>query len=155
VLSAPDEVFSRDLPRKWETQTVGEWLLMLAALLWPLDVAVRRLQLPERWWSSFVRTRQVQQSATASDQQSVLAKLQQKRGTVPRSAVSQERVQPVRPSEVAATRTESGASRQQQETRTEKPEQRKTAQPQGKTEQSQSDDTLNRLLAAKKRKNQQ
>ena len=155
VLSAPDEVFSSDLPRKWETQTVGEWLLMLAALLWPLDVAVRRLQLPERWWSSFVRTRQVQQSATASDQQSVLAKLQQKRGTVPRSAVSQERVQPVRPSEVAATRTESGASRQQQETRTEKPEQRKTAQPQGKTEQSQSDDTLNRLLAAKKRKNQQ
>ncbi|RNB86809.1 hypothetical protein EDM59_11665 [Brevibacillus nitrificans] len=41
--------FAGDLPEKWDTQSVREWLLMLAALLWPLDVSSRRLQLPEQW----------------------------------------------------------------------------------------------------------
>ncbi|MGE5701449.1 MAG: VWA domain-containing protein, partial [Clostridia bacterium] len=50
MISEPKHVFSHNLPAKWERQSIAEWLLMLAALLWPLDVAFRRLQLPEKVW---------------------------------------------------------------------------------------------------------
>lgn len=146
LLTAPAEVFSRELPPKWETQPIGEWLLMLAALLWPLDVAARRLQLPERWWTRFMPGKQrARQSEARSDQQSVLAKLQQKRGSQQPSFVERERLDPLRQAETATTRTQTAASgkKSSQAEQVEK-------QPEP---QEQADETLNRLLAAKKRKN--
>jgi Ca-activated chloride channel family protein len=49
LITDPAEVFADQLPQKWERQPITEILLMLAALLWPLDIAVRRLYLPDRW----------------------------------------------------------------------------------------------------------
>lgn len=57
LIVGPEEAFAGNLPEKWDTQSVREWLLMLAALLWPLDVASRRLQLPEQWWAKLAQLR--------------------------------------------------------------------------------------------------
>lgn len=46
LLSSAEEVFTGELPRKWNQQGMTNLLLMLVALLWPIDVAVRRVQLP-------------------------------------------------------------------------------------------------------------
>lgn len=48
LLQDPAQVFDGSLPQKWESQPIAERLLLLAALLLPVDIAVRRLQLPER-----------------------------------------------------------------------------------------------------------
>lgn len=137
LLIEPEEVFSRDLPRKWETQHMAEWLLMLAALLWPVDVAARRLQLPDQWWSRFVRSRQRQQAGAKSEQQSVLAKFHQKRASIQRTPPDYGIQPPVKQAEGNEAGPGTTASRQ--------PERPKEQQPQ-------PDETLNRLLAAKKRK---
>ncbi len=50
LITQPAAVFSGQLAKKSERQSIAEWLLLLAALLWPLDIALRRLQLPEMWW---------------------------------------------------------------------------------------------------------
>jgi Ca-activated chloride channel family protein len=49
LIASTEKVFSGDLPRKWNHQDISEWLLMLAALLWPLDIALRRVQIPAHW----------------------------------------------------------------------------------------------------------
>lgn len=64
-ISDPKDVFTGKLPVKWEKQPIAEWLLMLAALLWPLDVAGRRLQLPEKVWTRLAALLRLHQPAAA------------------------------------------------------------------------------------------
>ncbi len=45
VLNDPAEVWKDDLPPRWQARDLSYWLLLLAACLWPLDVALRRLSL--------------------------------------------------------------------------------------------------------------
>jgi Ca-activated chloride channel homolog len=71
-------VFAGRLPAKWDTQPIGEWLLMLAALLWPLDVACRRLQLPEAWWTRLAARFRRRGSAGNAGHPSVFARLGEK-----------------------------------------------------------------------------
>lgn len=78
LITRPDEVFTGKLPAKWDTQPIGEWLLMLAALLWPLDVASRRLQLPEAWWTRLAARFRKRGSAGNEGHQSVFARLGEK-----------------------------------------------------------------------------
>jgi hypothetical protein len=90
-ISEPSEVFSGKLPSKWETQPIGDWLLMLAALLWPLDVAARRLQLPERWWArvtGWLRKRRTAEAVEETESAAVFARLGEKRGQRFRSSES-------------------------------------------------------------------
>jgi hypothetical protein len=49
LLASSERVFSGELPRKWNHQDISEWLLMLATLLWPVDIALRRVQIPAHW----------------------------------------------------------------------------------------------------------
>jgi Ca-activated chloride channel family protein len=49
LIASSERVFSGELPRKWNNQDINEWLLMIAALLWPLDIALRRVQIPAHW----------------------------------------------------------------------------------------------------------
>jgi Ca-activated chloride channel homolog len=78
LITRPDEVFAGRLPAKWDTQPIGEWLLMLAALLWPLDVACRRLQLPEAWWTRLAARFRRRGSAGNAGHPSVFARLGEK-----------------------------------------------------------------------------
>ncbi|MED2010945.1 VWA domain-containing protein [Brevibacillus borstelensis] len=90
-ISEPSEVFSGKLPSKWETQPISDWLLMLAALLWPLDVAARRLQLPERWWArvtGWLRKRRTAEAVEETESAAVFARLGEKRGQRFRSSES-------------------------------------------------------------------
>ncbi|CAM3412545.1 VWA domain-containing protein [Brevibacillus invocatus] len=158
-ITTPDEVFGKELPEKWETQLVAEWLLILAALLWPLDVAVRRLQLPDQWWSrlgGLWKGRKVQRSSNTpqQEQDAVWTRLEEKRAK--RRTQAQPNVdeppkmnvgQPVKPP------TESGrkvAAQQAEQTEAVlgHKEQNNADQAEGK-----QDETFNRLLAAKKRRN--
>ncbi|USG64938.1 VWA domain-containing protein [Brevibacillus ruminantium] len=187
------EVFTGKLPAKWETQPIGEWLLMLAACLWPLDVAARRLQLPEQWWarlSGLLRRRKTGAVGTEkteraevfarlgekrdqrfqhdpqarpgeSDGQSVQSRPQAERSgqALPQSKGQGKRgAQAVRPSKDEG---EHGAQAVPQG-KTQADQRKAAASPTGKTGAShqtgstsgdgQQDETINRLLAAKKRK---
>lgn len=64
---------------------------MLAALLWPLDVAARRLQLPERWWArvtGWLRKRRTAEAVEETESAAVFARLGEKRGQRFRSSES-------------------------------------------------------------------
>ncbi|MDQ0337451.1 Mg-chelatase subunit ChlD [Caldalkalibacillus uzonensis] len=43
LIASGEEVFRGDLPLKWESQDISTFLLILAAILWPIDIALRRL----------------------------------------------------------------------------------------------------------------
>ncbi|WP_047152467.1 VWA domain-containing protein [Aneurinibacillus tyrosinisolvens] len=49
LLEKPKASFAGDLPGKWDRQDISDLLLMVAALLWPLDIALRRVQVPASW----------------------------------------------------------------------------------------------------------
>lgn len=59
VLTDPSQAFLPNLPRTWAGRDLWPWLLLLAALLLPLDVASRRLTvIPHEWvawWESLTR----------------------------------------------------------------------------------------------------
>lgn len=161
-ISRPDEVFSGNLPSKWETQPIGEWLLMLAALLWPLDVAARRLQLPDQWRArvyAWFRKRRSGKAAEPTERAEVLSRLGEKR-----SQRSQPSAAPMpdsgrEGSRAATRRADSGGKPGSS------PAGRSTADRSGDTSSANSvnsansassadpqSETINRLLAAKKRK---
>lgn len=157
-LTRPEEVFGRDLPDKWETQQVGEWLLMLAALLWPLDVAARRLQLPEQWWSrlgSMWKGRKVQRAATPSDseQEAVWTRLKAKREKRPpeQDLRTVNLYTPDKAASEAGKRTDV----QRAEHSEAAPDPTVPQQNNRKAEEAndKQDETFHRLLAAKKRRN--
>ncbi|WP_018132389.1 VWA domain-containing protein [Effusibacillus pohliae] len=56
VLTEPSAAYADNLPAKWKHRDISLLLLLLAACLWPMDVAFRRVSLPwERvrlWWAS-------------------------------------------------------------------------------------------------------
>ncbi|RNB79629.1 VWA domain-containing protein [Brevibacillus fluminis] len=66
LIGDPGDVFTGKLPAKWEKQPITEWLLVLAALLWPVDVAGRRLQLPDRFWQRLAGLLRLRQTEVAS-----------------------------------------------------------------------------------------
>lgn len=152
-ISQADEVFGGLFPDKWDTQTVSQWLLMLAALLFPFDVAVRRLQLPDHWWSRLADlwTRRRTVSASTAGQ-TVLTRLGAKRAEQRNGAHAasvKAEAKSVRDKGTAvstpslqstAHATSSGAT--------------PTSNQAGRqpNDQAQPDETLNRLLAAKKRR---
>jgi uncharacterized membrane protein len=55
LLASPDEVFAGDLESKWSPQDLSWWCLLLAAMLWPLDVAVRKISLTREEWAKVRR----------------------------------------------------------------------------------------------------
>ncbi|KEO81983.1 vWA domain-containing protein [Tumebacillus flagellatus] len=61
VLDAPEDVFRDNLPPNWQRRDLSLTLMWLAALLWPFDIALRRVSLNLR-----LRRRNVQ-PATASE----------------------------------------------------------------------------------------
>ena len=69
VLTDPSQAFLPNLPRTWAGRDLWPWLLLLAALLLPLDVASRRLTLiPHEWlawWENLARRLPVPRPATA------------------------------------------------------------------------------------------
>ncbi|WP_312113885.1 VWA domain-containing protein [Brevibacillus reuszeri] len=150
-IAQPNEVFGGVLPDKWDTQSVSSWLLMLAALLLPLDVAVRRLQLPDHWWARlsgiWVRRKT---ASTDTTQQAVLTRLGEKRvskqsaiqtKTSDANSVKEMSASPSMTRPAATTRVtpnQAAPGNTKKETTVE--------------EQAQPDETLNRLLAAKKRR---
>jgi Mg-chelatase subunit ChlD/uncharacterized membrane protein len=158
LIDDPEAVFNGQLPKKWESQLITELLLMLAALFWPLDIALRRLQIPDHWWEKAARLfrRRKQAEAAPSAAAAMISDL----------AETKKRVKPKRPVFMPEA-----AERQPQETAgpsTPKPSERKTqpsaARPvsqeeikgSARTEQANGGqgktDAFNRLLDAKKRK---
>ncbi|NRR24457.1 VWA domain-containing protein [Brevibacillus sp. MS2.2] len=150
-ITKPDEAFGGTLPDKWDTQSISEWLLMLAALLLPIDIAVRRLQLPDQWWARLSSLWRLRKSTSAdSEQQAVLSRLGEKRSATRRTR--EERIDDQKV--VSAPLIHSvGAAGNRVKPATDKNEQAKKKQE--KQTQTQPDETLNRLLAAKNRKKSQ
>lgn len=139
-ITKPEEAFGGTLPDKWATQSISEWLLMLAALLLPLDVAVRRLQLPDHWWARLASLWRPRKTATDNSQkQAVFTRLEEKRSMTRRAHLDRTEVQkaaPITPAAPAPTPIQTVGTT------------KKTV----KQPQPQTDETLNRLLEAKKRK---
>lgn len=54
VLDDPSEAYADNLPPKWQSRDISLLLLLLAALLWPFDIALRRVRIPveriQAWW---------------------------------------------------------------------------------------------------------
>jgi hypothetical protein len=146
LLTSPAEVFSGDLPQKWETQPMEVWLLMLAALLWPVDVAVRRLQLPDQWLARLVwRRKPGLQAEAEAKQQHVLAKLRQKRDSARQDSARRDSLdrdtrhhQPGKQAQAAAISEAAAPGKQEKRDK--------------QAQQPERDETFNRQLAAKKRK---
>ncbi|MGE5591531.1 MAG: VWA domain-containing protein [Bacillota bacterium] len=69
VLTDPSQAFLPNLPRTWAGRDLWPWLLLLAALLLPLDVASRRLTvIPHEWvawWSGLTRRLPLRHPAAA------------------------------------------------------------------------------------------
>jgi len=69
VLTDPSEAFLPNLPRTWAGRDLWPWLLLLAALLLPFDVASRRLTvIPHEWlawWENVARRLPVPHSVGA------------------------------------------------------------------------------------------
>lgn len=49
VLQDPEDVFRDNLPSQWQRRDMSMWFLLLAALLWPFDIALRRISVTWRW----------------------------------------------------------------------------------------------------------
>jgi len=156
LISDSQAVFGNDLPEKWEIQKVSEWLLMLAALLLPLDVAVRRLQLPEMWWAR-LGSRQKTKGPfdnNAAEKETVWTRMEQKRVNT-RKKTREQTGDDLWQHEVASEVQSEPSKRQSNHA------QAGSRQPVPPTAQAQQveddqvkkpDETLNRLLAAKKRR---
>ena len=144
MLTSAKDTFTNTLPSKWEHQNISELFLLLATLVWPLDIAVRRVQMPTSWverWRSLREQRRNRVEAP-SEQAAVLGQLKQKK--------NKGRFQPKPSSPVEQP--------QLVQTHLEKPikagiEKEPQKEPQKKAPVSPSDSatTFNRLLAAKKR----
>ncbi|MEB3103518.1 VWA domain-containing protein [Ferviditalea candida] len=85
LISEPSGAFGGGLPGKWEEQQIGDLLLMLAAILWPLDIAARRVQLSsalvQRWRERWFTRRSA--PAVSEARSRVLGELQAKKGVGP------------------------------------------------------------------------
>lgn len=51
ILTDPNQVFLKELESKWMHQTITELLLMLAIILWPMDIAMRRIHFSIHWFN--------------------------------------------------------------------------------------------------------
>jgi Mg-chelatase subunit ChlD len=63
VLESAEDVYRDNLPAKWQRRDLSLWLLLAAALLWPFDIALRRVSLAWNW----KRRGRAMQPATASN----------------------------------------------------------------------------------------
>ncbi len=152
-ISEPQEVYGGPFPAKWDTQSIGEWLLLLAALLLPVDIAARRLQLPDQWWTRLAGLwRRSASPATAGSQpqQTVWTQLSDRRSATQRSR-SDAPAHIRKDSDLTAFQAK-GTAKTVQEALKNRPAAVSGQQPSSREEQQDSDDTLNRLLAAKKRR---
>jgi hypothetical protein len=140
LIAKPAEAFAGSLPDKWDTQSISEWLLMLAALLWPFDVAARRLQLPEHWWARRPKPR----ATSASGRQAVLSRLGEKRTGAKQKQGSQ-RVSTTNPA--VSDDAVKGRTREANAQATKTSQKQESA-----NETAAADKTFNRLLEAKKRR---
>lgn len=144
LITKPAEAFAGSLPDKWDTQSISEWLLMLAALLWPFDVAARRLQLPDHWWARVASLwRPKPQATAASGRQAVLSRLGEKRSGLQQDRQRESTTNPA----VSTTDVVKGRTREanaQAATTSRKQE--------SANETAAADKTFNRLLEAKKRR---
>ncbi|HEU4964597.1 MAG TPA: VWA domain-containing protein [Bacilli bacterium] len=56
VLDDTEAAFADNLPAKWQSRDISLLLLLLAAILWPLDIALRRVRIPfdrlQAWWQA-------------------------------------------------------------------------------------------------------
>lgn len=137
MLTDPAEVFAGDFPQKWERQEAAEWLLMLAALLWPVDVAARRLPFSLSWRLPMIRRDQKQSGETVrrKDQQQTAGKTH---GSPPLGPRGEEHWQPVTLAEDDGKTPSATAASEKRES--------------GEAQHPAPADTFNRLLEAKKRK---
>jgi len=150
------EVFGNPLPEKWEIQQVSEWLLMLAALLLPLDVAVRRLQLPEQWWARLgFRKKSASHSGNqSSEKEAVWSRMEQQFSKTRKEVREQSRTDEWQTASPSAGQTETSKPLSNRAEAGAKPPDSSPAQekPVEEEQTKKSDETLNRLLAAKKRR---
>lgn len=140
LISEPASVFGGGLPHKWEEQDISDLLLMLAAILWPLDIAVRRVQLSlslvQRWRE--LRASRRSAPAVSETRSRVLSGLQTKKGVVmEKKKAAPERVVPVEEKRISSLQAES------------KP---KAESPKAEPPQATNYEAFNRLLEAKKKK---
>lgn len=152
LIEQPGEAFAGSMAGKWETQPIGEWLLMLAALLWPLDVASRRLQLPDQWWAKLTalwRKRPPAQSDARG--QAVLTRLGERKAAGAQRAATGKDAEQNPKSAAGVMRPAEQASGSPAHTTAAAPKAARQ-QERGANEDAPADETLNRLLAAKKRR---
>lgn len=160
-ISEPADVFRGNLPAKWEKQPITEWLLLLAALLWPVDVAGRRLQLPEKVWKRLAALLRLQKpeaapaTPTTTGGNAVFERLggikQQKRSTRERetAASAEDSTAPLFTQRVTQ---KSDNAKQETIRPTDAPKEMESNKTVAPKSAPQSADAFNRLLAAKQRK---
>lgn len=74
IITSPEQIYLEEFESKWTKQTITELLLMIAILLWPIDIAMRRIQFSSRWIKKW-RTKKKQVSKEADLHNEVLSEL--------------------------------------------------------------------------------
>lgn len=149
IITEPAAIFAGDLPRKWDSQPIAEWLLMLAALLLPLDIAARRLHIPEQWiaWLTIRLRSHKRQVEAAPSTATIFGELQAKKDRLRHKRSSPMQKPAAKSSNLQQKQTAPSPIQQQKtETRSTLPKKEP-----GEPSEKQAH-TLNRLLDAKKRR---
>lgn len=148
LITDPAQAFASDLPAKWEQQPINDVLLQIAMILLLLDIAARRLTWPDELpaWMMFRLKRTRVKSMDSSAKSSMLSQLQTSKERVQQKATN---VTSKETSEIDQT----VPSENKQNYRTNaKPTPKQPSTPVDENTQTSSNETLNRLLGAKKRR---
>lgn len=158
VLTAPSQAFADNLERKWAGQDISLFLLLLAALLWPVDIAIRRITFSREDWELLKKRLSHSRPSSLSAYTERLGNIQQKT----REAVQQRIGEEASPKELTEAFKK---AKPENVVRLEKKQEntankRQPSAPAGgetasQKAQSVSDEThLSRLLAAKRKREQ-
>nr|WP_232345281.1 VWA domain-containing protein [Paenactinomyces guangxiensis] len=158
IITDLSQSFADNLEDKWAGQDISLFLLLLAALLWPVDIAVRRISVSGEDWRRIKNrlTRPAQVSSTPYTQQ--LGKIQQKSRKAVKRRIKDERTGPEISEAIKQTKTKQNVvsipdTKGKKNVDTAKTEPSTDSSSRDSGTKSRSDEThLSRLLAAKRKR---
>ncbi|SEN54958.1 VWA domain-containing protein [Lihuaxuella thermophila] len=158
VLTTLSHAFADNLDSKWGRQDLSLWLLFIAALLWPVDIAVRRISVSREDWDLLKKGLNLSRSSSLSAYTERLGNLQQKTREVVQQRTGQ-KVDPAKLSKALKKAHPENTVRSSRLSETPADKRASSASPGGETAGSKpssaSDEThLSRLLAAKRKREQ-
>jgi len=146
LISDPSLVFTGDLPQKWESQSIADLLLLLAALLLPIEIAARRLPWPQQWVESLISPMHKEKIEKEKEAPAAVRMFGDLTAKKEKHRESTRKERPAQSVETNTASIETLKTTGQPKTASSQPKSTSSENSDGKAQ------TLNRLLDAKKRK---